>query len=202
MASSYIPSEDDLKNFGVAVLVAGSAFAAFYDAQTISAAVFYVASAGLVLLTREFGFRTCAQWMDAYVENKVAEGGAVASVLGAIFAVLTGLPFILLFPMYNSASAKKYEQWGKSTDSVWMLRNYWLRTYAVVALIIGWALTYSFDSMILAQMYALTAFFYMLPIDYSGLPVGELDGAYILRWSSFSWLIMMGSTLVMYSLSV
>ncbi|QKQ98159.1 hypothetical protein GKQ38_01325 [Candidatus Nanohaloarchaea archaeon] len=201
MTSSYVPDEEDVKNFAVATLVFGVSFAAFFQELDPKGAVFYTALSGIVLLTREFGFRTCAQWMDAYVDNNISRSGAMTSILGAFLAVITQLPVILLFPLWNEAESHKYEQWGKSTDAVWMKRKFWLYSCGIIALLAGSTIARTLNFELLARMYAITSFFFLLPFDYEDLPGEELDGAFILRWSGFTWLIFMGLTLVFYSLT-
>ena len=201
MTSSYLPDEEDLKNFAVATLVFGVSFAAFFQEFDPRGLALYTALSGVVLLTREFGFRTCAQWMDAYVDNNLSSSGAMTSILGAFLSIITQLPIILLFPLWNEAESEKYEQWGKSTDSVWMKRKYWLYSCGIIALLAGSTIARGFELTTLARMYAITSFFFLLPFDYEGLPGEELDGAFILRWSGFTWLIFMGLTLVFHALT-
>ncbi|WEL23549.1 hypothetical protein [Candidatus Nanohalovita haloferacivicina] len=201
MTSSYVPDEEDVKNFLVASIVFGASFAAFFQELTPRGLIYYTGLSIAVLLTREFGFRTCAQWMDAYVDNNISISGAMTSIMGAFLAVITQLPIILLFPLWNEAESEKYEQWGKSTDSTWMKRKYWLYSCGILSLIIGAAITGGLGWNIISRMYAVTSFFFLLPFDYEGLPGEELDGAFILRWTGFTWLIFMGLTLVLYALT-
>ncbi|MFB6204186.1 MAG: hypothetical protein ABEJ75_00915 [Candidatus Nanohaloarchaea archaeon] len=201
MATAFHADMQDVKNFVIASVVLGAAFASFYHEYTVNAAIYYLGLGALVLLVREAGMRLIAQWMESYSDLSVSRQGAITTLFGAILAVLTGWPVLLLFPVYSNMSSKKYEQWGKSTDSVWMKRQFWFHLAAVVSLLIGWAVFYSYSLMGVAQAFALFAFFQAMPLDYSLIPSGDLDGAYILRWSGFIWLLTMGTSIIAVVLS-
>lgn len=189
---TFKPRKDEVKNFVLASLVTGAAFTAYFQLYTFEAVVYYIAASAGVLLTRELGFRTIAQSMGAYVDFELSRPGAMVTLFAAIVAIAGSIPIILLFPVYAVFSNELYEQWGMEIDSIWMKREFWLFSSGVVMLLIGWAATYSLGFMELARMYALFAVFQLMPFDYSGLPTGPLDGAYVLRWSGFIWLIFMG----------
>lgn len=199
---TFKPRKSEVKNFVLASLVTGAAFAAYYHEYTWEAAAFYVAASAGIILTRELGFRTVAQWMDAYVDFEFSRPGSMVTLFTAVVAVASSLPIIMLFPVYAVFSNELYEHWGKSIDSIWMKRNFWLFLSGVLMLLAGFAVTYSTGAVKLAQMYALFAIFQLLPFDYSGIPTGPLDGAYILRWSGFVWLIMMGVAVIGFVLTL
>lgn len=192
---SGVPDRDDLVNFALASAVTAVAFSAFYQEFNASVAGFYLGAGALILATRELGIRSAIYILDGYVDLEISSEGATFSVLGAILAVVSGLPIIFLFPIYSSASRKKYEQWGKSTDVIWALYKFKVAKWGILALITGFIISFSMGMTQLAQMYAVFTFFQMLPFDYSGIPSGPLDGAEIIRWSGAYWLFFTGISL-------
>lgn len=199
---SGFPDREDVYNFVLGTGVLAAAFAAFYGEFEVGSAVFYLSASAAVLATREFGVRAAANVLDGYASLEVSSEGSTATLFGAIISVITGLPVILLFPVYSEVSRKRYEQWGRSTDVVWAMYKFKIARWAVAALLAGFVLAGSFGFEKVAQMYALFAFFQMLPFDYSGIPTGPLDGAEILRWSGFWWLLFTGISLLMIALTV
>ena len=115
---SGFPDKEDAYNFVLATGVLAAAFAAFYGEFEISHAFFYLSASGVVLATRELGVRAAANLLDGYASLEVSSEGSTATLFGAIMSVITGLPIILLFPIYSEVSRKRYEQWGRSTDVV------------------------------------------------------------------------------------
>lgn len=194
--NAFQPDTEELNYFVVAVLVVGAAFTAFRGVPGWRTGLSYLGIAALVLLTREIGQRVIAQWMDAQVEMKLSVEGSVLTVLGSILAVLTNLPFILLFPVSNSFSMVSYEQWGKDIDVVWSKREAQYVSGGIVALLFGWFVSYSLGYTYTAQAFSLFTLFQLLPFDYSGIPTGKLDGAYILRSSGFRWITFFTVTLI------
>lgn len=199
---SGMPDRDDVYNFVLGSGILAAAFAAFYGEFQVSHAAFYLAASAVVLGTREFGVRAAANVLDGYASLEVSSSGSTTTLFGAIISVITGLPVLLLFPVYSEVSRKRYEQWGRSTDVVWAMYKFKIARWAVAALLIGFVAATSFGFSQLAQMYALFAFFQLMPFDYSGIPTGPLDGAEILRWSGFWWLFFTGTSLFMIALTV
>ncbi len=199
---SGFPDREDVYNFVLGTGVLAAAFAAFYGEFEVGGAVFYLSASATVLATREFGVRAAANVLDGYASLEVSSEGSTTTLFGAIISVITGLPVILLFPIYSEVSRKKYEQWGRSIDVVWAAYKFKIARWGVAALLLGFVLAGSFGLEKIAQMYALFAFFQMLPFDYSGIPTGPLDGAEILRWSGFWWLLFTGISLLMIALTV
>lgn len=193
---SALPDLEDLKNFLIASIVTGLAFSAFYNDFSFTGLSFFVASSGIVIFSRELGVRTAVNLLDGYVDLEVSSPGVTTTLFGAIISVATGLGVILLFPIYNSISRKKFENWGKSTDSIWARYQFYISALGIVALLSSWLVANSLGFNRLAQMYGIFAFFQMLPFDYSGIPTGPLDGAYIIRWSGFYWLMLTGLSLL------
>ncbi len=194
---SGAPDFEDFKNFSVASLVLAVAFAAFYGEFTnISEYVFFISGSAVILFFRELGVRSAVNLLDGYVDLELAMDGATTTLFGAILAVASSLPLILLFPVYSSVSRKQYEQWGKSTDAIWALYKFKIAKWGVSTLFVGYALASVLGFNTLAQMFAIFTFFQMMPFDYSGLPTGPLDGAEIIRWSSFYWLLFTGLSVV------
>ena len=199
---SGIPDKQDAYNFVIATGVLASAFAAFYGEFEFGTALFYISSSALVLGFRELGVRVAANLLDGYASLEVSNDGSTTTLLGAIMSVVTGLPLILLFPVYSEVSRKKYEQWGRSVDVIWAQYKFEISRLAIVALFAGFIITSSFGLDRVSQMFALFAFFQMMPFDYRSIPTGPLDGAEILRWSGFYWLLFTGISLLMIAITV
>jgi len=199
---SGVPDKQDMYNFLIATGVLASAFAAFYGEFRIGRSLFYLSSSALILAFREFGVRAAANVLDGYASLELSNEGSTTTLLGAIMSVVTGLPLILLFPIYSEVSRKKYEQWGRSTDVVWAMYKFKIARWAIVSLFAGFLLTSSFGLERVSQMFALFAFFQMMPFDYRSIPTGPLDGAEILRWSGFYWLLFTGISLLMIAITV
>jgi hypothetical protein len=200
---SGMPDSEDLKNFGVASVVTAVAFAAFYeDFSNIGRYPFYILGSALVLGFRELGIRSAVNVLDGYVDLEIAGDGATTTLFGAMLSVISGLPVILLFPIYSSPSRVKYENWGKSVDVVWAHYKFWITMSGILMLFSGYFIVYSLGYGVLAHMFAIFTVFQMLPLDYSGFPTGPLDGAEIIRWSGFWWLLLTGLSLVAIALTV
>lgn len=199
--SSFRPTVDDITAFILSTVLISAAFIAFYKNYTILSALATVAASTLIMLFREIGQRTVAQWMDAYVELEISEEGAVTTFFGILITALTSVPLLLLFPLQSEFSGRKYEQWGKSVDAVWAKRQYWLVTGGIIGLMIFYLVTAIAGFNQAAQMTVYFTIMQLLPFDFWGIPTGELDGAYILRWSGFTWLILMGLNLIFLGLT-
>lgn len=199
---SGVPDREDIYNFVIGSAVIAAAFAAFYGEFEVGNAVFYISASAVVLATREFGIRAAANVLDGYASLEVSSSGSTTTLFGAIISVITGLPVILLFPIYSEVSRKRYEQWGRSTDVVWAMYKFKIARWAVVALLSGFVVARSLGFDQVSQMYALFAFFQLMPFDYSGIPTGPLDGAELLRWSGFWWLLLTGISVLMIALTV
>ncbi|MFB6241826.1 MAG: hypothetical protein ABEJ36_03430 [Candidatus Nanosalina sp.] len=194
---SGMPDYNDVRNFVVGSVVVAIAFAAYYgDFANLWSYSFYIPASALVLFSREVGIRAAVNVLDGYVDLELASDGATTTLFGSMLAVVSGLPIILLFPIYSSPSRVKYENWGKSVDVVWEHYKFWIAMLGIITLFTGFFTVYSMGYMILAQMYALFTLFQLMPFDYSGIPTGSLDGAEIMRWSGFYWLFFTGLFLV------
>ena len=200
MRSPLHPTVEDLQAFTTSTLVVAFCFWAYKD-LAYSSIPLLIAVSGLVILSREIGQRTIAQWMDAYIDLKTTLNGSATSLFGAFMSLITGLPIILLFPLTSSFSGKKYEHWGKSIDAIWAKRQYWLATSGLTTLFAAWMIAYHYSFQLFAELSALFLFFQLMPFDFELIPTGRLDGAYILLWSGFTWLVMMGTTIVMLTLT-
>lgn len=195
------PGKEDVRNLIVASLVFGVSFAAFFQSTQFKQILFYVLTSLIVLITREIGIRSAAQNMTAYVDTNLSLTGSIYSIFAAFTAVVLQVPVILLFPLWNEASMKSHEQWGKTVDALWLKRKFWLHTAGILALFTGWAFSSGLGMIFVARMYALTAFFFLLPFDYDNFSGGKLDGADILRWNGFYWLVLTGLSIVFYALT-
>lgn len=199
---SGVPDREDIYNFFLGTGILAGAFASFYGQFQVSNALFYLGASALVLGTREFGIRAAANVLDGYASLEISSSGSTTTLFGAIVSVITGLPVLLLFPVYSEVSRKRYEQWGRSTDVVWAMYKFKISRWAVLALLGGFIVVRSLGFNQVSQMYALFAFFQLMPFDYSGIPTGPLDGAEILRWSGFWWLLLTGTSLLLIALTV
>ena len=193
---SGVPDFEDLKNFLIASAVTGLAFAAFYSDFSVEGILFFALGSGMIVFSREVGIRTAVNLLDGYVDLEVSSSGSTTTLFGAIVSVVTGFGVILLFPLYNSISRKSFENWGKGTDVIWARYEFYISALGIVALLVSWLIANSLGFTRLAQMYGIFTFFQMLPFDYSGIPTGPLDGAYIIRWSGFYWLMFTGMSLL------
>ncbi|MFB6147844.1 MAG: hypothetical protein ABEJ66_03080, partial [Candidatus Nanohaloarchaea archaeon] len=84
----------------------------------------------------------------------------------------------------------------KSIDAIWMKRQFWIVFGGLVLLFLGWLATYSLGLEKLAAGFILFTLFQLFPFDYKDIPTGTLDGAYILRWGGFTWLVLTGLAIV------
>jgi hypothetical protein len=194
---SGMPDIEDVKNFVAASLVTALAFAAFYgEFSSIGAYMFFLPASAFVIFMREVGVRSAVNILDGYVDLEIAGDGSTATLFGAMMAVVSGLPIVLLFPLYSSPSRVKYENWGKSVDVVWAHYKFWIAAAGIITLFGGFFFSLGFGMNRLAQMFAVFTFFQVMPFDYSGIPTGPLDGAEIIRWSGFYWLFFTGLSLV------
>lgn len=202
MESSFRPSLEEVNYFVLSAVVLGAAFTAYTGELTLRNGAVYSSLATVPLLLRELGQRIVAQWMSAYTELEMSLSGSVTTIVGAMFAVLTGLPILFTFPVESEFSGKKYEHWGKTIDALWMKRQYWLVSGGLVALFAGWIATFALGFTQVAEVIILFTFFQLMPFDYHRIPTGELDGAYILRWDGFVWLTMIGLAVLGIGLTV
>lgn len=190
--AAFKPSIDELNNFVAATAILAVAFITFKDALTLESAALYTGISAAVLLSREIGQRTIAHWMEADVVLNLSTDGSAMTLFGAMMSFMTNLPVILLFPIFNSFDVESYEHWGKSIDAMWMKRRYWIVSSGILGLFGGWALFKALGLPQGAQAASIFLIFQLLPFDYSKIPTGRLDGAVIIRWSGFIWLIFMG----------
>ncbi|MFB6213128.1 MAG: hypothetical protein ABEJ07_00985 [Candidatus Nanohaloarchaea archaeon] len=193
---SYLLSEEEVKNLAVAVLVVAAGLAAFSQTRDVVPALAWLGVSAAVILTREFGQRTVAEWIDAYIDVELSMEGASITVLAAMTAYLTSTPIVALLPLTSSFSGKSYEHWGKTIDAIWMKRQFWIVLGGIIALFAGWLATWQLGFDRLATGYILFTLFQLLPFDYEDIPTGALDGAYILRWGGFTWLLLMGLSII------
>lgn len=193
---AFNPSVDDLNSFLAGTLALAAAYIAFYDALSLSSAAFYTGVSGAMLFVREFGQRTIAQWMEAQVDLEISTEGTTTTLFGAVMSFFTGLPVILLFPVFNEHDVESYEHWGKSIDAMWIKRQYWIVSGGILALFATWVVFSTLNLSLAAEAVSMFLIFQLLPFDYSGIPTGPLDGSIIIRWSGFIWLIFMGTALL------
>ncbi|MFB6115113.1 MAG: hypothetical protein ABEK04_02390 [Candidatus Nanohalobium sp.] len=199
---SAIPDRQDLINAAIASAVIGAAFTAFRGRFTFEALSFYVVVGLILVVLREGGQRTVAHWMDSYVDLEISREGALTTLLAAFFSVVSDFNILLLFPVFSEFSGESYEQWGKGVDAMWMKRQYWLSSAGIIGLWLGWGAAYLLSMGRITEVVSLFTIFQLMPFDYKNIPTGPLDGATILRWSGFAWLLMMGTSIIMLLLSI
>lgn len=193
---SAAPDAQDLKNLVIAGLITGILFASYFNAINSLTGIKIILLGFIVVLTREIGVRTVVNLMDGYVDLKISKEASTVSLLTGIVPILTSVPFILIFPFHSNAEKKKFEHWGRSVDVIWARYEFWISAVAIWALLIGYttSLILGFDT--LAHIYALFTFFQLLPLDTEEFDIGPLDGANIIRWSGYNWVLMMGLTMI------
>lgn len=196
MRSPLHPTVEDVQAFIISSFVISICFMAF-KSFGLDSLPYVVLISSLTVFSREVGQRMVAQWMDAYIELEASMQGIGTSLFAAVIAFMTDLTPILLFPLTSSFSGKKYEHWGKSIDAIWAKRQYWLAVSGVITMFAMWYLAFVFDYMLLAELTSLFMFFQLMPFNHELIPTSMLDGAYILLWSGFTWLISMGVTVIM-----
>lgn len=197
MTDTVLPDREDVINFMAASALIGVAFTAFSGEFTFSNLSFFLLVGLILMFLREGGQRTVAHWMESYVDLKISREGAFVTLMAAVFSAVANVQLLLLFPVYSEFSGERYEQWGKEIDAMWMKRQYWLTSAGVIGLWLGWGLTYIWSLDKIGQAISIFTIFQLLPFDYENIPTGPLDGATILRWSGFAWLMMMGFSILM-----
>lgn len=202
MVQPLHPSKSDVKNFLVAGTAVGAAFSAYKQVTEPSTILIFVLFGFVTLFFRELGQRVVGHWMESEVDLEISKGGAFATIFVAIFSYISVFNLIFLTPVFSSFSAKSYEHWGKSIDAIWAKRQYWLAASGITVLLIGWLTAFSLGITHLAEMISLFTFFQLLPLDEEKKICGKLDGAYILLWTGFMWLIFMGVTIITMILTV
>lgn len=202
MAETAAPDQDDVINATIAAALIGIAFTAFRGIFTLESFAFYVIVGLILVILREGGQRTVAQWMDSYVELKISREGSMLTLLAAGFSIVSDFQLVMLFPLFSDFSGKRYEQWGKDVDAMWMKRQYWLSSAGIIGLWLGWVVAYGLSMNRITEAISMFTIFQLLPFDYEKIPTGPLDGATILRWSGFVWLLMMGFSIIMLTLSL
>ncbi len=202
MVKPLQPSRIDIQNFLLGGTAVGAAFSAFKNVTEPSTIILFVFFGLLTLFMRELGQRIVGHWMEAEVELELSRGGAVTTLFVALFSYISVFAIIFLTPVSSSYSAKSYEHWGKSIDAIWAKRQYWLASSGITMLLISWFFAYLMDFSHLAEMISLFTFFQLLPLDENKKICGKLDGAYILLWTGFMWLVFMGITVIAMILSV
>ena len=202
MVEPLRPSENDLKNFLIGGATVGAAFAAYKQVADLPTFALFIVFGLTTLFFRELGQRIVAQWMESEVHTELSKEGAVTTVIVGLLSYISVFSLAFFVPVSSSFSAPSYEHWGKGIDAIWAKRQYWLASSGIVFLLVGWALVYSLGVSALAELIALFTFFQLLPLDKEKKITGKLDGAYILLWTGFTWLIFMGLTVIMMVLSV
>lgn len=193
---SYRISADEAKYLAVAVLTVAAGFAGYKQLTDPVPILSWLGIAALVIAVREFGQRTIAEWMDAYVEVELSTEGSSMTIVAAMIAYLLQMPIVALFPLASSFSGKSYEHWGRTIDAIWMKRQFWIVLGGLIALLLSWMVTLQLGFARVAEGFIVFTLFQLMPFDYKDIPTGTLDGAYILRWSGFVWLTLMGITVV------
>jgi len=197
MPESFKPDVEEVNYFIAAVLITAAAFTAFSGNLTLRSTGLYLIAATLTLLIREVGQRTVAHLMKAETELHLSLKGSIITLIGSIAAIITQLPVILLFPIYNTYSVTKYEHWGRSIDAMWLKREHQIAIAGITALIISSiAAQLVLNSPQIAQSLLIFTIFQLLPFDYPKIPTGPLDGATILKQNGFKWTVLTTISLI------
>ncbi len=201
--SAIRPEIEELVAFAVSSGVVAAAFTAFTADFSPGNIAFYAGAAALALLVREAGQRVTATFMNANTRLELSGRGSLSSLAIAAFSSLAQIPLLFPVPVESEFSQVKYEEWGKSTDAMWMKRKAWLAGSGIAALLGSYAVLLALDLSKLADTLAVFTAFQMAPLDPEGnvsdiivMPTGTLDGAYILRLSPWYWMILAGLSLV------
>ena len=202
MRSGLDPTIEDLKNLFLGGLVVGAGFAGFKQFVSIKMLLLSLFLGVLTVSFRELGQRIVGQWMDAQVDSKLSRSGAATTLLIGIFSYFSTLSLVFLTPVYSVFSGESYEHWGKDIDAIWAKRKYWMVSSGIITLLIGWFIAYSLNISLLAEIISLFTFFQLLPLDSHKKICGKLDGAHIILWSGFTWLIFTGLTIIAMILTI
>jgi len=201
MRSGLNPTVEDFKNLFLGSLVVGAGFAGFKQFTSIKMLFLSLLFGILTVSFRELGQRVVGQWMDAQVDSKLSQNGAATTLIIGIFSYFSTLSLVFLTPVYSVFSGESYEHWGKSIDAIWSKRKYWMASSGILTLLIGWIAAYLLNINLLAEIISLFTFFQLLPLDSHKKICGKLDGAHIILWSGFTWLIFTGLTIIAIILS-
>jgi len=201
MRSGLNPTVEDFKNLFLGGLVVGAGFAGFKQFTSIKMLFLSLLFGILTVSFRELGQRVVGQWMDAQVDSKLSQNGAATTLIIGIFSYFSTLSLVFLTPVYSVFSGESYEHWGKSIDAIWSKRKYWMASSGILTLLIGWIAAYLLNINLLAEIISLFTFFQLLPLDSHKKICGKLDGAHIILWSGFTWLIFTGLTIIAIILS-
>ncbi|MFB6158663.1 MAG: hypothetical protein ABEJ95_03295 [Candidatus Nanohalobium sp.] len=202
MVEALKPSKKDALNMLLAGLVVGTGFAAYRDVTSPGRFMAVTLLGPLAVFFRELGQRTVAHFMEADVHTELSTEGSVTTLLVAFLSYISVFSLALLIPVSSGYSNRSYENWGKGIDAIWAKREYWLAASGITTLLIAWLLSFIAGFQVLAEMTALFAFFQLLPLDEEKSFCGKLDGAYIILWSGFMWLIFTGLTIIALTVSV
>ncbi|MFB6100397.1 MAG: hypothetical protein ABEK16_03920 [Candidatus Nanohalobium sp.] len=202
MVEALRPGKEDIQNFLIGGVTVGAAFSAYKQVTAPKTFAVFILFGLITLFFRELGQRVVAHWMEADVSSELSREGAVATILVAAFSYVSVFNLAFLVPVFSEYSNKRYEHWGKGIDAIWAKREYWLAASGITTLLLGWFTVYSLGFQNLAELTALFTFFQLLPLDEEKPLCGQLDGAYIIMWTGFMWLIFMGTTIIAMILSV
>lgn len=195
--SAFSVSIEEFNYLVIAGIVSGAAFTAWSGSLNINSAFLYTGSAFLALLLREFGQRMIAQWQHGKVNLSLSAEGSMTTVFGSMIAVVTGLPFLVVFPVTSSFDMESYEQWGKHIDAMWSKRATWVVYGGIFSLLTGSFLAGQLGLPVVSDVLAIFTAFQLLPFDYKNIPTGTLDGAYIMKQNCPYWLLLMSTALLL-----
>lgn len=186
----------------LALITAITAFSiALYQGHLTHKTILYGFIAGLLAISvREIAQQTIAQWMTAYIDVEISETGASLTVLTGIISYLTQLPFILILPLYNEYEMKAHEKWGITGYSIWPKSEYWFAGVNILALTLLSGLLLMINQTI-AHLTLIFTLSQLLPLKKT-LIEGETDGAKILYWSGFAYLIFLGTNIIFLALTL
>lgn len=208
--SPFLPGKKEAGNFVVASLVMALAFAGFQGSVSIRSGLFYTGVSSLCLLIRGLGQRIVAAKATGQSYLHLSIPGSVITLGAGLISISTATNLLLLFPIYTTFGGVAHEEWGKSTDAMWMKRQTWIIGSGIAALLAASLMLESAGLSRIASSIAVFAAFQMIPFDFEELlqvapGVGSwhqvLDGAYILRIDSWRWMLLTGSALLAVALT-
>ena len=186
---AFIPDQEEVQNFAVAVLVTAAGLIAFYREFAVFSVIALFLTALTALFARETGQRLVAQLMKAKVKLEISKAGIVVSLGAALVAVITDAPVLFLIPVYSTFSVLEHKQWGYDIPVIWSKREAWIAGAGAFFMLSLAGIAYLLESYVVSRSLALFCFFQMIPLKDTVLS-DNTDGAYLLLQSGFMWLLL------------
>ena len=184
-----------LKNLGLVTVITAFSLILFQGSFTITNILYGLSTGLLVVFIREAAQQTIAQWMTAYIDINISKQGLTLTLLTGTFSYITQIPFILILPFYNEYEMKAHEKWGITGYAIWAKSEYWFAGVNILTLTLLSTILLQINKTIalLTLTFTLSQ---LLPLKKT-LIEGETDGAKILYWSGFIYLILLGTNTIL-----